>query len=448
MSDIVKCANCNIVINELLAFLRNVLDFMDEESIHQLCTTSFSAEDIVKAKCLLYDSLPNVKKMPQRRKQDKKRMSRDLDDIISLMKSADPQIFPIFVARDLHLIPPVTFDHVDVTRFLKELLWLKNRLSVVETRTCEQFNQLKIDVEHIKHVPEYVPIKTPQISGMSGVDNSIIMQASFNEIENTLDMDKSISLSCEKNEMHISQLVEARAGSQPHTMVSTQKNESGCRASLAGSANVGVKEAKQSPRVEDQVTRTMISTQREILSPPKNYESGSNVHDINENQHVVSENVLYTSNSSATRPTVCNGSLEMDLSVNCDLQVKDTEWQIVRNKSAKRYKLVGQRGCAPTALNGKFRAADVKIPILISNVSKETSQEDIINYIKSQTDECVSLKKINMREAKIYNSYKLYVSKHKLDIFLNDKFWPNGISFRRFVYFKYKTNPENIVKVI
>lgn len=53
---------------------------------------------------------------------------------------------------------------------------------------------------------------------------------------------------------------------------------------------------------------------------------------------------------------------------------------------------------------------------------------------------------INMRRTKMYNSYKLYVSKHKLDLFLSDSFWPSGITFRRFVHFLYKTKPENFVK--
>lgn len=101
-SNTVKCVNCNIVINEVLAFLRNVLDFMDEESIHQLCTSSFSVKDIVEAKTLLFESIPSAKNMPLRRNKGKKRMSRDLDDMIALMKSADPGIFPIFVAKELH----------------------------------------------------------------------------------------------------------------------------------------------------------------------------------------------------------------------------------------------------------------------------------------------------------------------------------------------------------
>lgn len=60
------------------------MDYMDEESIHQLVNLSFNVEGIAKAKSLLFDSLPNAKKVPLRRKEGKKIMSRDLDDIMSI----------------------------------------------------------------------------------------------------------------------------------------------------------------------------------------------------------------------------------------------------------------------------------------------------------------------------------------------------------------------------
>lgn len=53
---------------------------------------------------------------------------------------------------------------------------------------------------------------------------------------------------------------------------------------------------------------------------------------------------------------------------------------------------------------------------------------------------------INMKKVKKYNAYKLYVSRSKLNLFLDDNFWPNGITFRRFVRFVYKSKSENFVK--
>lgn len=121
----------------------------------------------------------------------------------------------------------------------------------------------------------------------------------------------------------------------------------------------------------------------------------------------------------------------------------NSEWQIVQKKSAKRYKLIGQKGSANITPSGKFKAADVKVPLFISNVSKETCEQDIISYIKEKTNETVSLKLIKMKTSKKYNAYKLFVSKYRLDLFLRDDFWPNGITFRRFVHFMYGTTQES-----
>lgn len=122
-SDIVKCANCNIVINELLAFIQNKADVMDEVSLTRICGESFAESEIMAAKLLLFDSVPNSKRKVRK---SKGKTVRDIDDIICLLKITDPELVPIFVARDLRKLPPVTFDHIDVTTLLKDIMVLKS----------------------------------------------------------------------------------------------------------------------------------------------------------------------------------------------------------------------------------------------------------------------------------------------------------------------------------
>lgn len=99
------------------------------------------------------------------------------------------------------------------------------------------------------------------------------------------------------------------------------------------------------------------------------------------------------------------------------------------------------------ANNFQFRAADTKVPLFISNVHKDVSDQDIINYIYEKTQERVTLSKIVMKHEKDYNAYKVFVTKYKIDTFLNDKLWPSGVSFRRFVQFP-MNNRKNIEKNI
>lgn len=120
MTSIVKCASCNIVICEILSFIQNKLDVMDVQSLIRICSTAFSAVEVEKAKCLLFESIPSVTRKIVRRRDNKS--LKDLEDIISLFQNTDPEIIPIFVAKELQKLPPATFDHVDVTRLLKDII--------------------------------------------------------------------------------------------------------------------------------------------------------------------------------------------------------------------------------------------------------------------------------------------------------------------------------------
>ncbi|PZC72827.1 hypothetical protein B5X24_HaOG210544 [Helicoverpa armigera] len=53
---------------------------------------------------------------------------RSLQDAIRLLKETDPDDVPTFVAKDLRKLPPVTFDHVDVTRLLKDITSMRSSL--------------------------------------------------------------------------------------------------------------------------------------------------------------------------------------------------------------------------------------------------------------------------------------------------------------------------------
>lgn len=444
----VKCNSCNVVINELLAFLRNVLDVMDEESVHQLCTSSFTAEEIVKAKTLLFESIPSGKKMPVRRKDGKKRMSRDLDDMICLLKGSNPELFPIFVAKELHKIPPVSFDHVDVTRLLKELLQLQNKVSVLEQKvvTTEQFDLFKLEVENMKYSSvhnypvdinvnkrrgaclqnsidldsgpiglQYVPIKCSQITAVSNFNGAAR--------KNTSSTPDQLDNSCiSVSQVQHSAIEDRRqVGEREGTADPVSASENECVTTHATSPTNG-----QRANVVTAVSHASISS--EICSPTESRDAAVSVEAIQ---------------TSASWRDIVVSSEQIVSGVDMN-----SEWKLVQNKRYKHNRISSQKGRALTEPEGKFRAADIKVPLLISNVSTEASEDDIISYIKDKTSEIVTLKKINMKSFRKYNAFKLYVSKHKVDLFLNNELWPDGIVFRRFVHFMYRTKPQELkVKV-
>ncbi|XP_063536187.1 uncharacterized protein LOC134745969 [Cydia strobilella] len=143
MAHTLKCNNCNIVVNELLAFVINKLHVMDDESMSRICLAFFTAQDIRTAKDLLFLSVPVRKRKINRRREGHQR--RDIDDIIDLARETDPDKFPVFVAKDLHKLPPIDFDSVDLTSLLKDMVVLKNELQTIKARyvTQEQFENLE-----------------------------------------------------------------------------------------------------------------------------------------------------------------------------------------------------------------------------------------------------------------------------------------------------------------
>ncbi|XP_047035436.1 uncharacterized protein LOC124641409 [Helicoverpa zea] len=120
-----------LVANELLAFLQQKLDVMDEVSAVQICASNFSEDDVAAAKQLLYRLLNKSDQMVSRRRDGTK---KSIQDIITLLKETDPDDVPTFVAKDLNKLPPVTFDHVDVTSLLKDIVFLKASLADVQKK--------------------------------------------------------------------------------------------------------------------------------------------------------------------------------------------------------------------------------------------------------------------------------------------------------------------------
>jgi hypothetical protein len=86
------------------------------------------------------------------------------------------------------------------------------------------------------------------------------------------------------------------------------------------------------------------------------------------------------------------------------------DWTLVQRKK-NRNRFIGHTGKALTESGVKFKAANVKIPLFISNVSKDCSEQDVNDYINNKTGEVVTFEKLNVREDRAYNAFKVFVSK-------------------------------------
>ncbi|KOB57284.1 Mutant cadherin [Operophtera brumata] len=107
---------------------------------------AFNMEEVEKSKNLLFDSITTDIRKIMRKKKSEGKTQRDLEDIITVLKSLDPESIPIFVAKDLHRLPPVLFDHLDCSALLKDITLLKAQMESIKNTyvTTEQLHNLEV----------------------------------------------------------------------------------------------------------------------------------------------------------------------------------------------------------------------------------------------------------------------------------------------------------------
>lgn len=134
----------NLIINEFLTFVQNKIDSLDEVSIIQICATNFTDSEIEEGKNVLFNCCDCGRNV-QRKGDD--RNKKNIKDVIKVLKEIDPQVQPNFVAKDLNRLPPVTFDHVDVTRLLKDMLAMKSDLTELRQKLSTDMTELRSAIE-------------------------------------------------------------------------------------------------------------------------------------------------------------------------------------------------------------------------------------------------------------------------------------------------------------
>ncbi|CAH0724145.1 unnamed protein product, partial [Brenthis ino] len=346
---------------------------MDEDSIHQLVTSSFNVESISHAKCLLVESVPNARKMPVRRKDGKKRMSRDLDDIICLMKGMDAEVFPVFVAKDLHKVPSVSFDHIDCTRLLKDITKLRNEVSLLQENavTKEMLDAFKKDLGRASIIIDndasqdqfvnkrrgagmlesyyemcsgpvglqYVPMNIKANNASSSSSSRAKNHSTPTKNELSPASMQSVSFQCKQangTAKDTSRHVDARTAVS-NNQVGMSETSNGCSTRRCGESGTATGGGEAQPQ------GTAVSTgpvsELELDCACASIDKSAILPSVNSKTAVI--NMLPS--------LLLNKNVSQDAR-NCSQVTKEnSEWQVVQSKTARRYKLIGQKGRASVA---------------------------------------------------------------------------------------------------
>ncbi|XP_063368382.1 uncharacterized protein LOC134656789 [Cydia amplana] len=360
-----------LIANELLAFVQNAIDTMDEVSIRQICKSSFNEDDICSGKALLFQTLGKTDQMPSRRRDGG---VKSLQDIIKLFKETDPDDVPAFVAKQLDRLPPVTFDHVDVTRLLKDITFLKTSLAEV---------QAKLEVSN----------------------NTI------SELRSELALLRSASSECRSDTSNIAVCHVARnvsiGGLKPANLDASaiaDKATANPRPAARPSTSPETRTSRESTLTPERSYADTAAKPPAVSKPKQRPKKG--VQSLREHVHKDQQPALRESR--------------------CD---EDGFKKVEKRRKPARQ---NQCGTAPTGPNHLLRPATPSTLLYVSRLHYLTKVDDIVKYVKVKTGFILRVAKLESRHNANFNSFVVIVPTEHLATFTKEEFWPKGVKFRRF----------------
>lgn len=416
MSEIIKCNSCNIVINELLSYIQNKISIIDEETLVRICSTSFSSEEIKQAKSLLFESIPTDKIKTNRKNKGKE--GRDLVDILSLYKSTEPDLIPIFVARDLEKLPPILFDHLDCTKLLKDLLKVQSELDIVKANyvTKEQLSECRSELLQLRN-DSLLPVSPQNVNRRRGAWH--------------LHDSGPVGLSHDINDSNInkSTLNEPLVSHKNTSSDNVQKYRDILRVNLKQNIRKSAVPTQRSPVLNkgENLTTSGVERQAEVTSPLPTAVARQ-----------FTDNCI-TSEKRVERHSAVNTVGESELN-----EKHNEGWKTVSRRKKINYRYHGKSGISRD-MEGGFKAADIKIPIFITKIHKDATDKDIIDYVHRKTNELITLEEITLKQGMDHKAFKFFVSEQKLNVFLDSNLWPEGVIFRRFINFRQRSTNTNYV---
>ena len=131
----------NIVVNEVLCFVRNKVKQLPVDALVPPCADLYNVDVIVAAKPLLYNSVPTKSRQVFRKGANKSKIS--MSGIVKIFLEMEVTNVPIFVARNLSELPPLKMDSPDSFKVIQEIESTKSQILYVTNSQLELVNLVK-----------------------------------------------------------------------------------------------------------------------------------------------------------------------------------------------------------------------------------------------------------------------------------------------------------------
>ena len=123
----------NIVVNELLCFLSNKVRSMTYDSLMKLCMDFYDEEAVISAKALLLEHVVIPDNDDNRKKRiGENKKATSMKDILNVFLELTLEDVPLFVANNLHNLPPLSMDNFDMSRLMRDMESIKLQMKVLQ----------------------------------------------------------------------------------------------------------------------------------------------------------------------------------------------------------------------------------------------------------------------------------------------------------------------------
>ncbi|KAI5635711.1 hypothetical protein NE865_11617 [Phthorimaea operculella] len=379
---------CKLLINELLCFVQCKSVILDEQSLLQICESAFTDKDVEIARKVLADlSLLRTSRQGEGKKK------RSLQDIINVVKEqASNQQLPVFVAKDLHRLPPVTFDYIDVSTLLREITCLKQDVHNIQ---CDYIRGR--DIADIRDQVQNLQAKTKEF------DDSKAGKKTLKHKNEEHKKNKSTYSADTEKKVDVETDTARGASERPSTANDVSRAARAPRAPRAAGAPRAPppppRHSRPHPPVAPENTPENIPL-RATISPA--HKSRLTFDDT-----IIDHNIIDTDDSFTT---VVN---------------KKTRYRSIKKTNNK----VGK---AQLTASTKTLVAPRLTYIYASRFLPDTSVDDISTFLQESGKSVVKIEKLTQYKSTDFSSFKLTIYQAQEDSFLSEELWPSGIVYRRF----------------
>lgn len=372
----------NLVLNELLAFLQHQLEIMDEASVTQICLANFSEDEIVSARTQLYESLLLTEfELPRRRGNPAERC---LQDIITILRDTDRKLLPTFVAKELRKLPPVTFDHVYVTRLLKDITTLKTSQAA-----------LSMKLESSQKI-------------INDLHNEVIDLRNNAKVCDTEEPNHDLSNEVVVNSLHINEQLVLPKVTLPANPTWAEQ----CEPSRKN--EISTKDSKSS----DPIIAKQTATSNRVTHDNNRTESQP-INSHSQTPEPEMQTVIKKKRSRKNKQPTSQSEPSSQ---------PDPEGFI---KVEKKKKAPIERSQRPAKVVQPPTPSIRYIPLYVVRLSLKTNVEHVVEYLRLKTTWILNVDKLESKKDATFNTFRIWVPSQHVSRFLKENYWPKGCICRR-----------------